>query len=198
MEQFERLMVEYCSPTLAGLKTGSLFNYISVHNDELETELEFWNKELSPLGVTIRVMRRNPNGALVYLYRPEKLKSDLSYKDTMVFLSSIGYECPDAEKCINKLITRIEKCSTFPHEIGLFLGYPLHDVIGFIQNEGKNCRHCGLWKVYCNECQAQKTFCMFKKCTKVYCECFQKGTPIKRLTVAVKNIQNMKGCVINE
>jgi hypothetical protein len=35
-----------------------------------------------------------------------------------------------------------------PHEIGLFLGIPLHDVLGFIKNSGKNYLYCGYWKVY--------------------------------------------------
>ena len=36
----------------------------------------------------------------------------------------------------------------FPHEIGIFLGYPLADVAGFIRNKGRNCKCIGTWKVY--------------------------------------------------
>lgn len=45
-----------------------------------------------------------------------------------------------------------------PHEIGLFLGYPLDDVKSFIKNKGKNCICCRYWKVYHHPEQAQKTF----------------------------------------
>lgn len=52
--------------------------------------------------------------------------------------------------CIRNLRIRINSSKTFPHEIGLFLGYPVEDVKGFIENKGENCVKCGAWKVYCN------------------------------------------------
>ena len=72
----------------------------------------------------------------------------------------------------------------FPHEIGIFLGYPLGDVIGFIDNAGKNSRCTGCWKVYCNECEAMRTFARFDKCRAVYQKMWAKGRSIVQLTVA--------------
>ena len=59
--------------------------------------------------------------------------------------------------------SRLAQREDFPHEIGLFLGYPLGDVIGFIKNAGQNCKCVGCWKVYCNECEAIKAFAMIEK-----------------------------------
>ena len=53
---------------------------------------------------------------------------------------------------------RLLKRTCFPHEIGVFLGYPLEDVKGFIDNKGKNCESCGVWKVYCNREEKDKLF----------------------------------------
>ena len=39
---------------------------------------------------------------------------------------------------------------SFPHEIGVFLEYPLLDVKGFLKNNGKNFIYSGYWKVYGN------------------------------------------------
>ena len=61
-----------------------------------------------------------------------------------------------------QLQTRLREQGGFPHEIGLFLGYPLGDVAGFIRNRGKNCKCSGCWKVYCNELEAQKRFARYK------------------------------------
>ena len=49
----------------------------------------------------------------------------------------------------------MEGCKTFPHEIGLLLGYPAEDVKGFIENQGRRSLYSGYWKVYSNleECQ---------------------------------------------
>jgi hypothetical protein len=49
----------------------------------------------------------------------------------------------------------------FPHEIGIFLGYPLADVEGFIQYHGKNYILCGMWKVYGRVQVAESAFLCF-------------------------------------
>ena len=55
-------------------------------------------------------------------------------------------------------IAAIWKKGEFPHEIGLFLGYPVEDVKGFIKNRGKNCLYSGYWKVYGKMAEKAKLF----------------------------------------
>lgn len=50
----------------------------------------------------------------------------------------------------------------FPHEMGAFLGYPLSDVKGFIEHEGKDFLYSGYWKVYSDETGAKKTFQLYQ------------------------------------
>ena len=54
--------------------------------------------------------------------------------------------------------------SGFPHEIGLFLGYPPADVAGFLKNDGKDCKLCGFWKVYDDVDGAVRQFVAFRRC----------------------------------
>ena len=42
--------------------------------------------------------------------------------------------------------------------MGVFLGYPLCDVVGFIQNGGDGFVLSGYWKVYKNATEVQKLF----------------------------------------
>ena len=37
----------------------------------------------------------------------------------------------------------MEEKGAFPHEIGLLLGYPVEDVLGFIRHQGKNYLYTG-------------------------------------------------------
>ena len=67
---------------------------------------------------------------------------------------------------------------------GIFLDYPLGDVIGFIQNGGQNYKCSGCWKVYCNECEALKMFQKYHKCREVYRNLWAKGRSVLQLTVA--------------
>ena len=121
-----------------------------------------------------------------------ELKPHSDYKREAEAISKIvamvkkyGYESTDADKAIETLAKRLKNIDDFPHEIGLFLGYPLGDVIGFIANAGKNSKCSGCWKVYCNECQAIKKFAQFEKCRRVYKEMWQKGKCVSQLAVAV-------------
>lgn len=103
---------------------------------------------------------------------------------TLDFLAGEGYALGTADALLNQLADRLCCEGEFPHEIGVFLGYPLADVIGFIENRGKNFTACGYWKVYTDPTAAQAEFDRYKKCERIYARCYYNGTPIRRLTVA--------------
>ena len=105
-------------------------------------------------------------------------------ENVLTFLSKYGYETDQVDYCIERLTSRISSQIDFPHEIGLFLSYPLDDVKGFIKHKGQNCRCVGCWKVYCNECEARKIFAKFDKYKNVYCDLFCRGLRnLQQLTV---------------
>lgn len=181
---FEQYLIDNCSPTLASLKTANLFNYRYSSTDELNKAVWRWNKELSVKGISVTVLRRRENTALIYVYRTEKLAEDFSRPGVARFMKRHGYENTNIGYCIDILREKLMNSEDFPHEIGIFLGYPLGDVIGFIDNAGKNSRCTGCWKVYCNECEAMRTFARFDKCRAVYQKMWANGRSIVQLTVA--------------
>ena len=139
----EEALVRYCAPTLAGLKSGSLFNYSYLSLDYLLERMNHWNERCWEKGVRMTVLSSGRGKSLVYVYRADKLKQDWASPNISEFLESIGYDPRDPEQSIALLSRRIEEKGAFPHEIGLFLSYPFEDVIGFIENKGKNCKYCG-------------------------------------------------------
>ncbi len=180
----EKFLVAHCSPTLANLKTANLFNFRYVSEDKLNYQIEKWNGELNPKGVTIAVLRIKSGDALIYVYREGKLEADLKRDGVEDFLTKMGYDDFTVNSAIQKLSNRFSFNDEFPHEIGLFLGYPLGDVKGFVENKGRASKCAGCWKVYDNECKTVKLFEKFKKCRAIYWRLFQNGTSITRLTVA--------------
>ena len=180
----EEALVRYCAPTLAGLKSGSLFNYSYLSLDYLLERIKHWNERCWEKGVRMTILSSGRGKSLVYVYRAERLKQDWASPNISEFLESIGYDPRDPEQSIALLSRRTKEKGTFPHEIGLFLSYPFEDVIGFIENKGKNCKYCGCWKVYSDETACKKLFQKYKKCTSVYCACFLRGVSILKLTVA--------------
>ena len=69
----------------------------------------------------------------------------------------------------------------FPHEIGAFLGYPLHDIYGFINHKHQGCLLTGEWKVYENTEQAKKLFCRYNKCRKAVIKRINEGRTLTDL-----------------
>lgn len=179
----EKYLIEHCSPTLASLKTANLVNVLFDNEALLASSLERINNELQGTGVCLLVLKKSENSALVYAVRKSKLASDLQKNGVADFLRRYGYENTDVEACIERLKCRLIYTDEFPHEIGIFLGYPLDDVKGFIENAGQNSKCTGCWKVYCNECEAIKTFAKFNKCKEVYTKLWLKGRSIAKLTV---------------
>lgn len=180
----EKKIIEHCAPTLAGLKTANMFNYQFSSQAVLLRELESGNQTLNPKGVYVGILKTNGNRALVYVYRRERLQADLNKEGVAKLLSRYGYKNCNLWDCLEHLKERLKEYDCFPHEIGVFLDYPLLDVIGFIEHGGKNCKCCGIWKVYSNACETQQLFEKFKKCTEVYRKVFAKGKTLTQLTVA--------------
>ena len=183
-EMPDRMIAQHCSPTLAGLKTANLFSIRGRTKKELCAELRELNRRLAKKGVRAIPVRCNPELSLVYVYRPKALERDLSKHEAKRILCEKGYRIGTANNCIIQLIRRLKESKEFPHEIGLFLGYPPEDVRGFMEKETctENCRGC--WKVYGNCEQAKKTFAKYEHCTKVYCREIEKGRSLEKLTVA--------------
>ena len=180
----EKYLIEYCAPTLAALKTASLFCMPAENEMEFETQIRELKIFLDNKGLILMPLKRYENRELIYLYRKSHLQRDLLKPGVAAFLKKRGYEYTQAEYLLNNLKKRLQTLDSFPHEIGVFLGYPLGDVVGFINNDGKNSKLNGYWKVYCNEYETYKYFKKIKKCRDTYIRLWTQGKTLWQLTVA--------------
>ncbi len=177
----EEMVVKYCSPTLAGLKTGSMFSAAFSDYDDMKNSLRRLNNILTKKGLRVIPLRLKNNTALIYVYRPSSLACDLKNSLAEDLLTDRGYKCGNCSKCITHLMKRLSENEEFPHEIGLFLGYPPTDVYGFIYNKDKSYKCVGNWKVYSNFEETLKKFEDFKKCTSDYLNHFSIHGSIEEL-----------------
>ena len=180
----EEKIIRHCSPTLAGIKTGNMFSHFYKNKKEMHEDLRKFNKSLCRKGLCALPLRFENNRALIYIYRPARLSCDLKNSTACRILRERGYETEAPARCGAELRRRVSACDEFPHEIGLFLGYPPEDVCGFIENREDDCKCVGAWKVYGDKKKAEELFEKYKKCTAVYCEQHSKGRSIERLTVS--------------
>lgn len=178
----ESLLVHHGAPTLAGLKTGSLFSTAFSGREELSACLLYWNRQLLPKGLHMVPLGACRGRTLIYLYRHSALSRDLQHPRVNALLTQRGYPCPDPERCILHLRQRLAQNRSFPHEIGLFLGYPPEDVLGFLQDPSAF-KYSGCWKVYGDPTAAQLRFAQFRTCTRVYVQSMTRGISPEHLVI---------------
>lgn len=184
-------LVRHCAAVLSGLRPANLFSVHApagcgnsspagfVHRPDdaprqgLDAVLSGYLAEFDGSPLSVRILCRCADHALVYLYAPDRLIRTLSEPVHADWLRTAGYPVPDApgaadraaddraaagiaalDGMLNHLDARLKAaCAAgagFPHEIGLFLGYPTEDVRGFIRYGGSKALCSGYWKVYEN------------------------------------------------
>lgn len=182
-KRLENGLIENCAPTLAGMKSASLFRHFYSSREKVVGEILEMNHMLNERGVYVDALQWEENAALIYVYRINQVQSELKRPEVMQLLTKYGYRSSDVKCCLEYLKLRLADYICFPHEIGIFLGYPLEDVKGFIANGGQNCKCCGLWKVYCDEQEKMHLFDKLKKCSEIYRQVFAAGRSLVQMTV---------------
>lgn len=179
----EEHLIRHCAPTLAGIKTGSLFPCPCTNPAQLRNSVRKLNKRLRPRGLRLLPLKFSDGKALMYIYRPSGLHSDLSNKTASCLLQRKGYCTKSCEGCIAQLCRRLQTQQDFPHEIGLFLGYPPEDVAAFMENNACGSKCTGCWKVYGDVDAAKQKFQQYHKCSRIYRQCRENGSTLEKLTV---------------
>ncbi len=184
----EDSLVEYCAPTLAGLKIASLYSFSPEDGRKFAAQMKLWRERFSRRGLRLDVLRGScaQNSYLLYLCRPHALSRELARPEVREFLRALDYDVSAGwDGLLRQLGRRVRACAEFPHEIGVFLGYPLEDVRGFIENGGRNFTSCGCWKSYGDPELARRRFSRYRACTAAYKRRYADGADVERLTVAV-------------
>ena len=179
----ETVLVHTCAPTLAGLKTASLINIPFSDKKEINREISGLNRKYCKKGLRIIPLCYKIDHVLLYIYRPAMLRRDMENPCAKCLLQEMGYCFTHADTGVAQLAKRMRTEKDFPHEVGLFLGYPPEDVMGFIRHKETGCKHVGDWRVYGDAEAAKKTFARYQKCRTVYRNLFSAGKSMEALTV---------------
>lgn len=179
----EEMIVKHCAPTLAGIKTGNMFLLKCTSESNINQEIRELNCKLVKKGLRVLPLRYTAKHVLIYIYRPNHLEKDLSDPLARKILKDKGYEFTNANGCICQLIRRFKNNNDFPHEVGLFLGYPPADVSGFINDPCEGVKCCGCWKAYSNPEKAKSTFHKYKRCAEQFQNMSKLGKTLEQLTV---------------
>ena len=175
------LLAIHCAPILSGSKAANIMT-VTVH------EFDRIGYLLQGTGIRYRFLKTKGDKGILYLYREKRLRQYLEQEEIQEFLSEYGYDEVNIAKMLNLLSKRIrmynDQDAVFPHEIGVFLEYPLGDVKGFLANEGKNFMYSGYWKVYQDLQGAVRRFTQYDMERELTIQALMQGKTIREIVLA--------------
>ncbi len=162
---FERQLAQHGAPAMAGIKPANIITFPAQTEEEgfsVRELTELYGQRFRNGDLAFRVLCECSRSCLIMVYRPTLLRKQLRRPEIREMLEKEGYRGDDSLEEILELLSRRIRESRqqggFPHEIGLFLGYPAEDVRGFIENRGQNYLYSCYWKVY-SDVERAKAWC---------------------------------------
>lgn len=136
---------------LEGVKPANLVNLPNRVRPCGRNLYTLWKGEgrglLEESGLAARELVDRGDSLLLLLYSPAAIETLLRGPAAGAVLRRTGYDSlPDADATLEQLASRFN--GYFPHEIGVFLGYPLKDVAAFMGWVSLPFACQTLWKVY--------------------------------------------------
>lgn len=148
-------IVLQCAPFLKGKKVSCGITMEDSMYDEM-------HNILSGSGISYRRLSAAEGRCLVLFYREKELSEYVNRVGIRSFIREFGYIEMGLDEMLERLSCRMALFSReeigYPHEIGIFFGYPVEDVQGFIRNAGREYLFLGYWKVYSNPMAAKMIF----------------------------------------
>ncbi len=176
--EFERTLALHSAPALLGIKPACLMSLDRAQAD-IYNNAQFFNQKAVSRGLKIKILCECNSRCLMLLYSEKLLEKHLRNNECAALLEKYGYSrSMPLGQCLERLAERCAQGSDFPHEIGVFLGYPLEDVVGFIKNKGCGYKLCGYWKVYGDVNDASRIFKRYDKCRAFLCNRLNEGMNI--------------------
>lgn len=137
---------------LAGVKPANLLRISNRRYPCGRNMYHLWQRYgkqlLETSSIVAATMRSDESGVLLLIYSPTLLQRRLNSRSARTFLRSLHYRKPLHIATTLEDLTSHFIDEEFPHEIGLFLGYPLKDVNAFMGRTQLKATAQRLWKIY--------------------------------------------------
>lgn len=153
------LMLE-SSEVLGGVKPANLVSLVNRTRSCGRNLYQLWQAHHDQItarltGIRFKVLQTRENALLLFCYEPDFLERHLAHAGIRVLLKKAGYDITlGGESLLTELCCRFGSSCVFPHEIGLFIGYPAKDVAAFMGLVKLPFACQGPWKIYGNPVQS--------------------------------------------
>lgn len=176
LKSVETQIALQCAPLISGLKMSNLL-IVSAEDETLVRMI------LRKSGISFYRLLKSGEKVTFLLFRREWLEAYLQQKEVRAVFVAEGYQDYILGNVFRTFQERYKRYMNggdrFPHEMGLLLGYPVEDVQGFMENEGKNFLYSGYWKVYADVQEKIKLFQKFETAKETVIQLLSYGVGIR-------------------
>lgn len=178
IEDIELQIALQCAPLITGIKMSNLLKLPASQEEDIHA---IFHKT----GIDHFRLWGNEKNVVYLLYNQSRMEKYLCGTPAAEFLCECGYTDKSFEYSLRELRRRCKVYAVdkglFPHEMGLFLGYPVDDVRGFIENKGENYLYCGYWKVYGRVEQKKILFMRYEEAKEKLVRMLSEGIGMRRI-----------------
>lgn len=155
---FQHWITEKLAPVLLAVKPAELLCF-SGDDEEGKTRIAMIQEYIRKIPcVGFRKFLMKNGRQKILFYHGAALKEKLEDSRNHRFLMQQGYPKEvNIEAYMDILVLRISS-GEMPHEIGVFLGYPLKDVLGYIGHPSLKLTKVNGWKIYGNPMLSDRTY----------------------------------------
>lgn len=154
-------IIRLIGPVILGSKSAEIVNIPGGAEDKKKKLNEIKEFFDGCRKIKYEIINVNDNSKRVLFINEKSMNRCLEDKKCRNFLKFLGYPKEyNFEEYMKELVLRLES-EEFPHEIGIFLGYPLKDVLGFMGYGNKEFVEVCSWRIYGDKEISQKVYNRF-------------------------------------
>lgn len=180
--ELAKRVANHCAPVMTGVKIS---NMITVDAEEAGILCHICRNTL----LNAECLYENGQKSVVLLFHSAEVQQYIWSNHR--FMHGLGYDNLNLEYILKEVRRRfhdyMDNQEEFPHELGILLGYPIWDVIGFIANKGDNCLYAGYWKVYCELSRAILTFSKYDRAKRELAGRISRGQTLEHIISCYHN-----------
>lgn len=157
-ECIEKFLLYNSSLVISEAKPSATITLKKGINSIYEKWIKYGEDFLKSIDIKYINLRECENALIILVYDAKELAKYIFKEENKSFLKKLGYsDESNLDIYLEKLKRRYEEFNC-PHELGVFLGYPLNDVKDFMDCSNKKCLACGYWRVYNDYNTAKEIF----------------------------------------
>ena len=184
---FDQIIIRSSSPTFCNIKPGNLF---FVKNEDFDSEkFEAWKEFFFKHGLMAYSNQISETSTAILVLNISWAKKILADLFVQSYLSEKGYHTDCVFDFVEEVFSRMIENECFPHEVGVILGYPVEDVIGFENHHGRDCKYCGCWKSYSDIENAKECHCKFTECSRLCKKWYDEGFSISQIITKYQTLK---------